>query len=74
MSTPFLCSLWVDRNKISEGEYNKLLAIFGEFKRNNTFPDVAFSLKLKEIPYPGKDNASNSSWQINLMNMDELDK
>jgi hypothetical protein len=64
----------VDRNKISEQDYNALLRIFGEFKRKNLFPDVAFSLKLKEVPYGGKDLPKNKEWQITLANIEEMDR
>jgi hypothetical protein len=65
-----MCTLKVDRNKISEQDYNALLRIFGDFKRRNLFPEVAFNLKLKEVPYAGRDLPRNKEWQITLANVD----
>lgn len=71
---PFACTLRIDRNKISDQDYNTLLRIFGEFKRKNLFPDVSFNLKLKEVPYGGKDLPRNKEWQITMANIEEMDK
>ena len=51
---PYLCTLKVDRNRISDEEYNRLMRLFGELRTSNAFPDVAFALKLKDIPYAGE--------------------
>lgn len=73
-AAPFACTVRIDRNKISDQDYNTLLRIFGEFKRKNIFPDVSFNLKLKEVPYGGKDLPRNKEWQITLANIEEMDK
>jgi hypothetical protein len=73
-AAPFACTVRIDRNKISDQDYNTLLRIFGEFKRKNLFPDVSFNLKLKEVPYGGKDLPRNKEWQISLANIEEMDK
>ena len=74
VAAPFICSVRVDRNKISEEDYLNIVRIFGEIKRNNSFPDVAFTLKLKEVPYGGADVPKNVEWQISLANADEMEK
>ena len=71
---PFMCTLRVDRNRISDEDYTKLLKIFGQLKRKNKFADICFSLKLKKIPYGGRDCLPNKQWMITLTNLDEMDK
>ena len=71
---PFMCTLRVDRNRISDEDYTKLLKIFGQLKRKNKFGDICFSLKLKKIPYGGRDCLPNKQWMITLTNLDEMDK
>ena len=50
------------------------MRIFGQLKRKNVFPDVAFDLKMKSIPYAGNDAVKNKDWQITIGNVDEMDK
>jgi len=47
LAVPFVCTLKVDRNRISEEDYNKLLKIFGKLKKEGKYLDVGFGLKLK---------------------------
>ena len=71
---PFVCTLRVDRNRISDEQFKRLMRIFGQLKRKNVYPDVAFDLKMKPIPYAGKDAVKNKDWQITIGNVDEMDK
>jgi hypothetical protein len=71
---PYQCTLRIDRNRISDEDYHKLLRVFGQLKSANAFPDVSFALKLKDVPYAGEEALKNKEWQITLSNVEELDR
>lgn len=74
LGAPFLCTLTIDRNRITEDEYTRIMNIFGEMKRKNLFPDVAFTLRLKPVSYAGSSYLPNKEWQITLTDIDEADR
>lgn len=71
---PFMVTLRIDRNKVTEHEYNRIIRLFGLLRTKNPFSNVSYSIKLKNIPYSNKDVPINKEWQITLSNVDEMDK
>lgn len=43
-------------------------------RTKSPFSEVSYSIKLKNVPFSGKDVPTNKDWQITLSNVDEMDK
>jgi hypothetical protein len=69
-----MCTLRIDRNRVSEHEYNRIIRLFGVLRTKSPFSEVSYSIKLKNVPFSGKDVPTNKDWQITLSNVDEMDK
>ena len=57
IASRYTLTLTVDRNRIRDQAFTELLQVFGELKRKDLFPDVAYQLRADKVPYGGQGHA-----------------